>query len=141
MAEASILHHMTIYFNVYQYIYSAFFFLHNCPLLIPLYNTAVLINICRFLINVVKLCIPLSKLDLPTLRNGSTEERMQRNIYIYIQAYITASIYVTRISKILMRSPTCNLPFADQGQSELLDFVCMYISKLPQGTFQQHFIH
>ena len=35
-----------------------FFFLHNCPLLIPLYNTAVLINICRFLINVVKLCKP-----------------------------------------------------------------------------------
>ena len=30
------------------------FFLHTCPLLIPLYNTAVLIKICRFLINVVK---------------------------------------------------------------------------------------
>ena len=32
-----------------------------------------------FLINVVKLCLPLSKLDLPTLRKGSTEERTQRN--------------------------------------------------------------
>ena len=32
-----------------------------------------------FLINVVKLCTPLSKLDLPTLRKGSTEERTQRN--------------------------------------------------------------
>ena len=53
---------------------SFLFFLHNCPLLIPLYNTAVLINICRFLINVVNLCKPLSKLDLPTFRNGSTEE-------------------------------------------------------------------
>ena len=31
------------------------------------------------LINVVKLCPPLSKLDLPTLRKGSTEERTQRN--------------------------------------------------------------
>ena len=29
------------------YIYSVFFFLNYCPLLIPLYNTAVLINICR----------------------------------------------------------------------------------------------
>ena len=56
-----------------------FFFLHNCPLLIPLYNTAVLIIICRFLINVVKLCKLLSKLDLQTLRKGSTEERTQRN--------------------------------------------------------------
>ena len=33
-----------------------------------------LFNVCRFLINVVKLCKPLSKLDLPTLRKGSTEE-------------------------------------------------------------------
>ena len=32
-----------------------------------------------FWINVVKLCKPLSKLDLPTLRKGSTEERTQRN--------------------------------------------------------------
>ena len=30
------------------YIYSVSFFLHNCPLLIPLHNTAVLIKICRF---------------------------------------------------------------------------------------------
>ena len=45
---------------------------------IYVYNTAVLINICRFLINVVKLCKPLSKLDLPTLLKGSTEERTQR---------------------------------------------------------------
>ena len=27
---------------------SVLFFLHNCPLLIPLHNTAVLIKICRF---------------------------------------------------------------------------------------------
>ena len=36
-------------------------------------------NMRRFLINVDKLCKPLSKLDLPTLRKGSTEERTQRN--------------------------------------------------------------
>ena len=56
--------------DLYIYIYSVFFFLHNCPLLIPLYNTAVLINICRFLINVVELCTPLSKLDLPNASQG-----------------------------------------------------------------------
>ena len=39
---------------------SLFFILHNCPLLIPLYNTAVLINLCRFLINVANICKPLS---------------------------------------------------------------------------------
>ena len=50
---------------------------------IYIYNTAVLINICRFLINVVKLCKPLSKLDLPTLRKGSREEKTQQYIYIY----------------------------------------------------------
>ena len=33
---------------------SVLFFLQNCPLLIPLHNTAVLIKICHFLINVVK---------------------------------------------------------------------------------------
>ena len=32
-----------------------------------------------FRINVVKLCLPLSKLDLPTLRKGCTEEWTQRN--------------------------------------------------------------
>ena len=39
---------------IYAYIYVVLVFLHNCPLLIPLHNTAVLIKICRFLINVVK---------------------------------------------------------------------------------------
>ena len=44
-----------------------------------IYNIAVLIIICRFLINVVvRICKPLSKLDLPTLRKGSMEERTQR---------------------------------------------------------------
>ena len=33
---------------------SVLFFLHYSPLLIPLHNTAVLIKICRFQINVVK---------------------------------------------------------------------------------------
>ena len=32
-----------------------------------------------FLINIIKLCIPLPKLDLPTLLHGSREERTQRN--------------------------------------------------------------
>ena len=32
-----------------------------------------------FWINVVKICKPLSKLDLPTLRKGSIEERTQQN--------------------------------------------------------------
>ena len=35
-------------FVSYIYIYSVLFFLHNCPLLIPLHNTEVLIKICRF---------------------------------------------------------------------------------------------
>ena len=61
------------------FIYIVLFFLHNCPLLIPLHNTAVHIKICRFLINVVKFMQTLTKLDLPTLRKGSTEERTQRN--------------------------------------------------------------
>ena len=64
---------------IYIYIYSVLFFLHNCPLLIPLHNTAVLIKICRFLINVVKFTQTLTKLDIPTLRKGSIEERTQRN--------------------------------------------------------------
>ena len=34
--------------EVYIYIHSVLFFLHNCPLLIPLHNTAVLVKICRF---------------------------------------------------------------------------------------------
>ena len=34
--------------------YSVLFFIHNCPLLIPLHNTAVLIKICRLRINIVK---------------------------------------------------------------------------------------
>ena len=38
-----------------------------------------LIYVVFFLINVVKLCKALSKLDLPTLRKGSTEERTQWN--------------------------------------------------------------
>ena len=36
---------------IYIYIYSVSFFLHNCPLLIPLHNTAVLIKICNFVFN------------------------------------------------------------------------------------------
>ena len=31
-----------------RHVNSVLFFLHNCPLLIPLHNTAVLIKICRF---------------------------------------------------------------------------------------------
>ena len=58
-----------IRFVIFNYIY----------LYIYTYNKAVLINICRFLINVVKLCKPLSKLDLQTFRKGSAVERTQRN--------------------------------------------------------------
>ena len=48
--------------------------------LIPLHNTAALINIYRFFfINVAKFMQTPTKLDLPTLRNGSTEERTQLN--------------------------------------------------------------
>ena len=43
-----------------------------------IYNTAILIKICHFLINVVKFTQTLTKLDLPTLRKGSIEERTQR---------------------------------------------------------------
>ena len=60
----SLLHNV----NIYIYIYILLFFLHICPLLIPLNNTTVLIKICRFWINVVKFTQTLTKLDLPTLR-------------------------------------------------------------------------
>ena len=61
--------------HIYAYLYiyvanSVLFFLHDCPLLISLHNTAVLIKICRFLVNVVKFTQTLMKLDLPTLRKG-----------------------------------------------------------------------
>ena len=46
---------------------------------IYIYNIAVLIKICRFLINVVKFTQTLTKLDLPTLRKGSIEDLTQRN--------------------------------------------------------------
>ena len=42
------------YIYIYIYIYSVLFFLDNCALLIPIHNTAVLIKLCRFLINVIK---------------------------------------------------------------------------------------
>ena len=58
---------------------SVLFFHHNCPMVIPLQNTAVLIKICRFLINVVKLMQTLTKLDIPTFHNVSTEESTQRS--------------------------------------------------------------
>ena len=64
---------------VYMYTYSVSFFHHNCLLLTPLHNTAVLIKICSFLINVDKFMQTLTKLDLPTLRKGSTEEKTQRS--------------------------------------------------------------
>ena len=44
----AIIHFFAQYINIYIYIYGVSFFLHNCPLLIPLHNTAVLIKICRF---------------------------------------------------------------------------------------------
>ena len=69
--------HVDIYSrHVYN---SVLFFLYNCPLLISVHITAVLIKICRFLINFAKFMQTLTKLDLPTLRNGSTAERTQRH--------------------------------------------------------------
>ena len=70
--------------NIYVYIYYIYSvcFMFICLLivqLIPLHNTAALINICRFLINVVKFMQTPTKLDLPTLRKGNSEERTQRN--------------------------------------------------------------
>ena len=46
---------------------------------IYIYITAVLIKICRFLINVAQFTQTLAKLDLPTLRKGSIKETTQRN--------------------------------------------------------------
>ena len=63
--------HIYIYVYIYVYIYSAS--IHNFPRLIPfLYdgNFNFIIILCRFLINVIKLCKRLSKLDLPTLHKG-----------------------------------------------------------------------
>ena len=63
------------------YIYSVSF--HNFPRLILFCNIATsffIIILCRFfLINDIKSCKPLSKLDLPTLRKGSRVEITQRN--------------------------------------------------------------
>ena len=45
----------SLYVDFYsRHVNSVLFFIHCCPLLIPLHNTAALIKICRFLINVVK---------------------------------------------------------------------------------------
>ena len=37
------------------------------------------VSLCHFRINIIKLCEPLSQLDLSTLLHGSVEERTQRN--------------------------------------------------------------
>ena len=81
---------------IYIYIYSVLFFLHNCPLLIPLHNTAVLIKICRFLINVVKFTQTLMKLDLPTLRKGSTEERTLAGSRTQVPGFSSADAITTK---------------------------------------------
>ena len=68
----------TIYIYIYIciHIYAC---IYICSYIyIYIYNTAVLIKICRFLINVVKFTQTLTKLDHPTLRKGSIEERTQR---------------------------------------------------------------
>ena len=63
-----------------SYVYRTYIYVHICmSIYIYVYNTAVLIKICRFLINVVKFMQAHTKVDLPTLRKGSTEERTQRN--------------------------------------------------------------
>ena len=72
--------HAVSYIYIYIYIYNVSF--HSCPRLIPFCNIATsffFIILCRLGINVIKLCKPLSQLDLPTLRKGSREERMQQN--------------------------------------------------------------
>ena len=71
------------YTHTYVYIYNIAISclvnsVHYCPQLIPLCNIAIaLFDVVSF-INVIKFCKPLSKLDLPTLRKGSREERTQR---------------------------------------------------------------
>ena len=46
---------------------------------IYIYNIEISLIYVVFWINVMKICKPLSKLDLPTLRKGCREERTQRN--------------------------------------------------------------
>ena len=75
---------MWIYIYKHTYIYIiqcffAFFIIFHCWFHYILLQFS--FNICRFLINVVRLCKPLSKLDLPTLLKGSTEESTQRKIW------------------------------------------------------------
>ena len=50
---------------------------------IYIYNIVVLVKICRFWINVVKIlsALTITPLDLPTLRNGSIYERRQGDIF------------------------------------------------------------
>ena len=75
---------------VYIYIYIIYYILY----IYYLYNTAVLIKICRFWINVVKFTQTLTKLDLPTLRKGSIEEYIYiYYIYIYVCIYYIYIIY------------------------------------------------
>ena len=69
-----------------HYYYSVLFFLHNCPLLIPLHNTAVLIKICRvfFLSTLLNLCKPLRNWTFQHFaraahkkgRNGTNEKNL-----------------------------------------------------------------
>ena len=74
-----ILYIYIIYYVYILYIHILYIVFLLIVQLIPLHNIAAFINICRFLNNVVKLCLPLSKLNLPTLRKGCTEEWTQRN--------------------------------------------------------------
>ena len=67
---------------------SVLFFLHNCPLLIPLHNTAVLIKICRFLINVVK-CMQTFNVNVKRLTTLIKKRHiLMRTAVLYIDIYI-----------------------------------------------------
>ena len=75
---------------------SIFFILHYCPLLIPLYNAAVLINACRFLTNVANQCKPLSKFDLPAHRRGSKVKAVKRRKVQFRQGSHTLTTLIQR---------------------------------------------
>ena len=63
---------------------------HECPQLILLLGSDFFFLLSFLCLNIVEFCKPLSKLNLPALRQGSRE---RKNIYIY-SFYIHIHIYI-----------------------------------------------
>ena len=63
----------------YAYVFVNVYNIHVCVSTVDcIFDVVILFFMCFFRVNIIKLCKPLSKLDLPTLRQGSVE-RTQLN--------------------------------------------------------------